>query len=305
MGSRLRVSRPALGAGFAPIHYAYEKELFKQEGIDLEVVSLEGGPACASSLMSGEVHLTYALGPLLRSAMRGGSKDFRAISGLSKQIGFSIVGRADFNSIHDLRGKSIESPLSDWSGGTYLRYVLGQLGLEGEIKLAYNYVTQEQRLEGLLNGEFDAGLLATEKVLVAEEHGFRALVSLGEAIPGVCSTAVLTTLNLTQDRREDLKKVIRAIKRGIQEIQNFREESVNYFASRFSLTRNAAASYHRLQAANWSVDLDPVSIQKEIDIGHMVHGLPRIRAGEVIDLTLLREIVELEASSVGFRLRQS
>jgi NitT/TauT family transport system substrate-binding protein len=285
----LRISLPALGAGFAPIHYASERDLFTRQGIDVEIVALEGGPACARSLLSGEVDLTYALGPLLREAMRHGSRDFRVISGLSKKTGFSVVAKDAFRSIEQLKGKTIESPNPDWSGGVYLRYVLSELGLEGKIQLAYSYVTQEERVEGLLKGEFDAGLLTTEKALTAEEHGFRTLLSIDDAVPGIASTAVLTTPALLREKREELGAGIRAIHSAIKEIQTDREPGIEYLAKRFSLSRNVASRYHAVQAFNWSLDLDLASVQKEIDICRMIHPLPPMRAEEIVDLSLLRE----------------
>ena len=289
--SGLKLSLPAQGAGFAPIHYATDKGLFRQQGIDIEIVMLEGGPACASALLSGKVDLTCALGPLIRRAMRDGVTGFRGISGLRKKIGFSIVGKPDLNSINDLQGKSIESPNSDWSGGTYFKYVLRQLGLEGKIQAKYSYVTQEQRLEGLIKGEFDAGLLSAEKALIAQEHGLRILVVFDEVIPDVCSSVVATTPDLIRERREDLKKVIRAIRRGIQEIKNSREGCVKYLGEKFSMSTEAATSLHKLHGPNWSTDLSVDSIQKEIDISHSVHGLRWLPATEIVDLTLLQEVL--------------
>ena len=289
--SGLKLSLPAHGAGFAPIHYAADRGLFRQQGIDIEIVMLEGGPACASALLSGKVDITCALGPLIRRAMRDGVTGFRGISGLRKTIGFSIVGKPDLTSINDLQGKSIESPNSDWSGGTYFKYVLRQLGLEGKIQAKYSYVTQEQRLAGLIKGEFDAGLLSAEKTLVAQEHGFRILVAFDEVIPDVCSSVVATTPDLIRDRRDDLKKVIRAIKSTIQEMQNSREGCVKYFGEKFSMSTEAATSLYNLNGPNWSTDLTVDSIQKEIDISHSVHGLQWLRATDIVDLTLLQEVL--------------
>jgi len=195
-------------------------------------------------------------------------------------------------SINELRGKSIESPHSDWSGGTYFKYVLRQLQLEGQIQLEYNYVTQEQRLEGLLKGEFDAGLLAGEKIIIAQEHGFKVLVDFDEAIPNVCSSVMSSTPEIIRDRREDLKKVIRAIKSAIQKIQNDREECIKFFVNRFAMDPKTATSLYELHAVNWSVNLSIDSIQKDIDISHTVHGLPWVSAKEIVDLTLLREVLE-------------
>jgi len=288
--SGLKLSLPAHGAGFAPIHYAADKGSFRQQGIDIEIVMLEGGPACASALLSGKVDITCALGPLIRRAMRDGVTGFRGISGLRKTIGFSIVGKPDLTSINDLQGKSIESPNSDWSGGTYFKYVLRQLGLEDKIQARYTYVTQEQRLEGLIKGEFDAGLLSAEKALIAQEHGFKILVSFDKVIPDVCSSVIATTPDLIRQRREDLKNVIRAMRKAIQEMQNSKEECIKFFGDKFSMSARAATSLLKLHGVNWSIDLSVDSIQKEIDISHTVHGLPWIPAAEIVDLTLLDEV---------------
>lgn len=288
--AKFKLALPARGLGFAPIQYAVEEGLFQREGTPVEIVMLEGGPACASALLSSEIHLTCALGPLIRSAM-GGSRGFKAISGLRKKLEFSIVGKPDLASLKDLRTKTIESPHGDWSGGTYLKYVLRKLGFEGKIQLDYNYVTQEQRLEGLLKGEFEAGLLAGEKVLLARERGFKVLVDFAEVLPDVSSAALATTPKLIQERTEELRHIIRAVKRAIDEIQGSGPQCVNFLVRYFSIPRKTAEDFYQLQACNFSIHLSPEGIQKEIDVSHEVHGLPRIRAEEIVDLTLLNEVL--------------
>ncbi len=289
--SELKLSLPDHGAAFAPIHYAADKGLFRQRGVDIEVVMLEGGPACASALLSTKVDLTCALGPLIRRAMRDGATGFKGISGLRKTIGFSIVGKPGLTSINDLLGKSIESPSSDWSGGTYFKHVLRELGVEGGIQAKFSYVTQEQRLEGLIKGEFDAGLLSAEKALIAQEHGFKILVAFDKVIPEVCSSVIATTPDLIRERREDLKKIIRAVIKGIQEMQTSREGCVKYLVEKFSMSPGAATSLYNLNCPNWSTDLSVASIQKEIDISHSVHGMQWLPAVDIVDSSLLQEVL--------------
>jgi NitT/TauT family transport system substrate-binding protein len=287
---RLRVAVPAHGAGFAPVHFADEKGLFHHEGVSVTLVALEGGPACARALLCGEVDLTYALGPLVREAMRRGVRGFRAIAGLSKRIGFHVVARPDYTSLKDLRGRTIESPDPDWSGGTYLRYLLSLWGLDREIRLVHHYVTQEERLEALLRGECEAGLLASEKSVIAEQHGFRMILSLDEALPGVASTALLARTDGILERREDLKGVIRALELGIRTLQDSKEVAVAYLTERFTLRRDVALLYHAGSAPHWSIELDPTSVEKEIAICHSVLGLPPIEAKEIVDLSLLQDL---------------
>ena len=254
------------------------------------MVILEGGPACASALLSTKVDLTAAFGPLIRRAMRDGVTGFKGISGLSKGIGFRIVGKPDLNSINDLQGKGIESPSSDWSGGTYLKYVLRELGVDGSIQARFNYGTQEQRLAGLLKGEFDAGLFSLEKALIAREQGFKVLVDFDKVIPDVCGSVLTTTPELIGERREDIKKVIRAVRRGIREMEASSEGCVRYLVEKFSMPTGAAVSLTNLMGHNWSTDFNIITTQKEIDINHSVHRLQWLPAKDIVDLTLLREV---------------
>lgn len=284
-----RFSIPATGVGFAPIYLALDEGLFAREGIGVELVMLEGGPACAEALLSAEVDVTCALGPLIRLAMRGDSRPFKAIAGLRKQISFSIVGKPELRSLEDLRGGTIESPRSDWTGGTYIKYVLRQLGFEGKIGLAYNYVTQEQRLQGLLAGEFAAGMLAAEKSLIAREHGFKVLVAFDEVIPDVSSSAVVTTPKVLDEKREGLKKLLAALRRAVAFMQERPAETTAYFARRFSMTERMAELSYRSHASKWGVGLEVAAVQKEIDINRAVYGLPRLAAESLVDLTLLGE----------------
>ncbi len=57
------------------------------------------------------------------------------------------------------------------------------------------------------------------------------------------------------------------------------------------MSTEAATSLHNLYGPNWSTDLSVESIQKEIDISHSVHGLQWLPATEIVDLTLLQEVL--------------
>jgi NitT/TauT family transport system substrate-binding protein len=282
---------PARGVGFAPVHYAAHEGLFRRHGLDVDVIYLEGGPACAEALLAGKIDLTSVLGPLVRCAMKDGARGFRVIAGMRKKLEFAIVGKPQLNSIQDLAGRSLESPHGDWSGGTYLKYVLRQLGLEGKIRLLYSYVTQEQRLEGLLKGEFEAGLLAGEKVLMAQERGFKVLVPFDQALPEISSSALATTVAQLETRRNDVKAFIRAIVEASREMRDSPEKFVDFLRRHFSMSREMAAAFQARQSPNFTLPIEIDSVQKEIDISHEVHGFPRIEAEEIVDLTLLAEVM--------------
>ena len=70
-----------------------------------------------------------------------------------------------------------------------------------------------------------------------------------------------------------------------------RMRSFNYLVEKFSLSTEAAASLYNLNGPNWSTDLTVDSIQKEIDISHRVHGLQWLPATDIVDLTLLQEVL--------------
>jgi ABC-type nitrate/sulfonate/bicarbonate transport system substrate-binding protein len=266
--------------------------VFKREGVGIELVPLEGGPACAEALLSGQVDTSSALGPLIRLAMRGDSRPFKGFAGLRRKIAFCIVGKPEFRSIEELRGQTIESPHSDWTGGTYLKYILRQLGLEGKIALAYNYVTLEERLEGLLKGEFSAGMLSVEQGFIAQEHGFKVLLAFDQVIPNVSSSSLVTTPKILEERRDELKGLVRALKWSVDFIRLHPQESTAYFARRFSLPEKMAGLSYKTHAANWDIDLRIPSIQEEIDINHSLYGLQKLSAETMVDLTILKELSE-------------
>ncbi len=97
------------GATYDPlVELASEKGWFKEEGINVEILSFSNGPAANEAIVSGDLDVVYAVGdqPFVTQVARG--VDAIIISAATRQsTNVGIQARDGINTVYDLKGKKI------------------------------------------------------------------------------------------------------------------------------------------------------------------------------------------------------
>jgi NitT/TauT family transport system substrate-binding protein len=104
----VKVSEPVRYFGNMPVYTAIEQGLFKENGLNVEVVTMKGGPAAASALLTGDVEmLTGSIDQALK--MRSIGKDVKVIASIQHKADMAILVPASSaaQTLTDLKGKTI------------------------------------------------------------------------------------------------------------------------------------------------------------------------------------------------------
>lgn len=120
-----------------PFFYAVEKGYFKDEGIDIDLIAVPGGPAVGAAIASGSADIGYAAPPPVMIA-RAQGQPFRFFMSLQYEktperlSGYIIAtGKSGARSVKDLAGKTIlvgapgglcELGVRDWLAKAGLKY---------------------------------------------------------------------------------------------------------------------------------------------------------------------------------------
>jgi len=109
-----------------PLYHAVDKGYFKARGLDVELVTLNNGPAVASAVQSGSLDIGYAaLVPIIMARSRGQDFQFFAAAGSETAdapiIVFTASERSGVRSFKDLAGKTYASNAA--SSGCELGYM--------------------------------------------------------------------------------------------------------------------------------------------------------------------------------------
>jgi len=109
-----------------PLYQAMDKGYFKARGLDVDLVTLNNGPAVASAVQSGSLDIGYAaLVPIIMARSRGQDFQFFAAAGSESAdvpiITFTASERSGVRSFKDLAGKTYASNAA--SSGCELGYM--------------------------------------------------------------------------------------------------------------------------------------------------------------------------------------
>lgn len=144
------------------------KGWFKEEGINVEILSFANGPAANEAIVSGDLDVVYAVGdqPFVTQVARG--VDGIVISAATRQcVNLGIAARDGINSVQDLKGKKIAVGIGTMNHKNLLA-ILGDFGLsESDVEIINGSGTEAYN--SLQKGDIDAVYYGTAWALKQTE----------------------------------------------------------------------------------------------------------------------------------------
>jgi len=156
-------------------YIAQRKGIFAREGINLEILPIEGGAAnMVVALNKGTVDITRTATPYLIQDVLKGS-DNVAILGETATPIYSLIVKPEIKSFADLKGKTIGLSLAVDTISISTRKLMGMNGIkEGDFKVK-ELVGTPARADCLRKGECDAVPLGQPEDFVLMKQGYHRL----------------------------------------------------------------------------------------------------------------------------------
>ena len=156
-------------------YIAQRKGIFAREGINLEILPIEGGAAnMVVALNKGTVDITRTATPYLIQDVLKGS-DNVAILGETATPIYSLIVKPEIKSFADLKGKTVGLSLAVDTISISTRKLMGMNGIkEGDFKVK-ELVGTPARADCLRKGECDAVPLGQPEDFVLMKQGYHRL----------------------------------------------------------------------------------------------------------------------------------
>lgn len=174
-----KVEKPKIRIGIipstdmAPLFIAVGQGLFKEQGIDAELVPLGGGGEAMTSLLGGDVDITFASYPLLVQAQQKGKGKVNikivADASAAKPDTAAVVvkGNSPLRSPKDLEGKKIG--VSSTGSMADLAVMAGMKAAKADTSgIQWKVMKFPDMLPKLQSGELDAAFLVEPFITVAQ-----------------------------------------------------------------------------------------------------------------------------------------
>lgn len=280
---KVRLTVPAKALTFIPYYFGKAQGIFAREGIDLEIIVMRP-PLGVTALVAGDLDYTAAGGLSIRAALKG--VPLRTITFIQTRLSFSLVGQPGMTPAR-LRNVAVSGI------GSLAHYaatvVAKRLGHEKVTYISTN--TTGNSYTALLAKAADAAILTPPYTSMATLAGY---VDLGNTFDvRDLQGGLVARQSHIQERREQVRAMIRGTLRSMDSIIKNEAEVVSYLQRDFGLEPKIAADTFKIlrQIVNVDGDIEEPVLKNILDkIRHETVATAEVPVDRIVDLGLLREV---------------
>ncbi|HXF74722.1 MAG TPA: ABC transporter substrate-binding protein [Methylomirabilota bacterium] len=230
MGSALaidnfRVAYPSMNTSVFSLVIAQKEGYFKEEGIQLELLSIRGEIAIRTTL-AGEVDFFTNAGSALAAAVRG--VPVKLIAVFQDRPGWDMIAQPDIKSIAQLRGKNVGIMSPEGSLAVVAREIFRKNGIDPTKDV--NLVVMggdEVRYPALQTKSIHATLFNTAMSVRAQKEGFTKLAHAGD-YANLIEGGLATSSERIKQNPEKIYRFVRAALKGLNFYVAKRESAIKY-----------------------------------------------------------------------------
>jgi NitT/TauT family transport system substrate-binding protein len=203
----LRVAYAAVAAGMAPAWVAQEQGLFREQGLDVELVYL-ASTRTDQGVVTGDTPIGFGVNTV---ALRLSGADLVALAAINSRMAYTVYALPGINSMPELRGKTMVVTAAGASNTLASYITLRHFGLEPQRDVAIQPSggTTEQ-LAMMTQGLADSALFSPPLSLKAAELGMVPLANMAELDIPFLLSAIGTTESYARDHPEEVRRTLRA-----------------------------------------------------------------------------------------------
>ena len=194
-----------------PVYVAQQKKTLEKNGIELEVIIIQGATNTTRAVLSetvpiGRINPDYVIGAIEKGA------NVRIISGNMEKIPYDLMARPEIKSGADLKGKTLG--VSTLTGGTtnMIEEVLLKAYKLKEGDYKYLVVgTSPERYAALKGGSVQATFMGPPFNFRAIQEGFTKLITFHEILGPIQFTADFAHMNYMKSNRGDVVRYLKSM----------------------------------------------------------------------------------------------
>lgn len=232
----------------AAIYLAYylgkEKGVFKDEGIDLEIVELQATLALPA-LLKGDVDYVALISRSFNGALTG--MPVKLLMAVGNAPACYMIGGKGIMTAKDLVGKS--AAVNSLGAGCHwgISQAVKKQGVDPEKDVKWLAIAASQdQYAALKNQQVAAAGLVTPYELIAIDEGFKEIVR-PEDYPDIASNGIGTAETKIKDNPGQALRMVRAVLKSMLYMKQHRDEAVEILTREFKMEKKLAeAAYDQV-----------------------------------------------------------
>ena len=194
-----------------PPYLAKDLGYFKEEGLDVEIVSFEGGVGSLRAMMAGSADLALTSGdpPILARVQGAAIKMVLSTSPLLEAV---MTVQGNIKEIKDLKGKKIGIQEPSGFADIFSRRLLGLAKIKPD-EVQIISTSTAGRVPALVTGQVDTGVLHVEQAIRAIKRNpkLRNLVNFWEVFPDAFYNVIVVQEKTLKEKRGLVEGFVRAV----------------------------------------------------------------------------------------------
>lgn len=298
---KVTIAKGLSGASEMPLWVAKDLGFFERNGIDAEIVTVEGGAVAVQALAGGKADFAYTGPGLVNAALQGG--DLVYVAGFLNKPPYALMVHPSINKPEDLRGKTVGvAQLGGMSFDTTSR-IIRSWGMEPMKDITLVPAgSQSNRAAALRGGSIASALVERPYDAVLEKEGFKRLVDFAGTDLFYLGASLGTSKSYIAKNEDIVRRTVKAWVEAIHAYKTRKEDVVKLFDTRLPGTKHedneAAWQFYMKDMlggdAPYSGDIPIKAVTNTLeDVAHEIPAAKTAKPESVLDLRFVRE---LEAS---------
>lgn len=288
---RIRISYSSGGMTSIDLFIARDKNYFRDQRLNAELVRMSANLAITAGI-SGEIDVLGSIGSAIRSIQRGAP--LRVVSVTLRRPLFFLVGRPEFPTIKDLKGKTMGIVTFGGSQHTTAKRMLALGGLNADKELTAIQVGEESvLLQALTTNSIQVAAISPPYAQIAKEKfDMRILETSTDKFASIQNGAAVHVKTL-QEKPDYLKRFLRARAQANKYFMEREKEASDLLANIWKSDYKIANDSYRASRAAFTGTGIPTDeeIKEYLALDAQILGLSQpVAASTVFDFTLQREI---------------
>ena len=288
---RIRISYSSGGMTSIDLFIARDKKYFHDQRLNAELVRMSANLAITAGI-SGEIDVLGSIGSAIRSIQRGAP--LRVVSVTLRRPLFFLVGRPEYGSIKDLRGKTMGIVTFGGSQHTTAKRMLTLGGLNADKELTSIQVGEESvLLQALTTNSIQVAAISPPYAQIAKEKfNMKILETSTDKFASIQNGAAVN-VKMLQEKPEFLKRFLRARAQANKYFMDREKEASELLANIWKSDYKIANDSYRASKPAFTGTGIPTGeeIKEYLALDAQILGLAQpVAVSSVFDFTLQREI---------------
>jgi NitT/TauT family transport system substrate-binding protein len=276
---------------FLPAEVAAAKGFFRDEGIEPVLVQMRSQVA-VPAMMNGDIQYTLTFGNIMTAALQG--MPFKQLAVLTEKPLHHIVARPEIKTIADLRGKRLGTQRIGGSDYLAAEAILQAKGIDlKDVQMVTLGADEPVRVEMLKKGLVDAVCVSPPGPIRLQREGYNVVGGPKDLKVGSPISAISITDQRLKESREQAKRVVRAIVRGLRVVRERKDEVVPIMSRWLQQTKEVASESYDLILPSFSADGGVTDATYQFAVDARLKELKsdkRVPLSQLRDFSLLAEV---------------